>query len=97
MYFPPAVAPSCFSKVGAKLYGAAVVRLVHANHEVVVVRTVLVGARRAPKDTNPNALNDQVNVAAIVLTMVFGGLTAEWFHGKSAEAEDDDDDKLKKN
>ena len=45
MYFSPSVAPSCFSKVGAKLYGAAVVRLVHANHEVVVVRTVLVGEK----------------------------------------------------
>ena len=45
MYFSRAVAPSCFSKVGAKLDGAVVVRLVHANHEVVVVRTVLVGEK----------------------------------------------------
>ena len=28
--------------------------------------------------------NDQVNVAAIVLTMVFGGLTADWFHSAMA-------------
>lgn len=51
-------------------------------------------ARRLVNRWNWNLLdNDQVNVAAIVLTMVFGGLTTEWFHGKTGD-DDDDDDKL---
>ena len=53
-------------------------------------------SRRVVTRWNWNVLNnDQVNVAAILLTMVFGGLTAEWFHGKSAGGGDDDDNKLK--
>ena len=40
---------------------------------------------------NWNVLNnDQVNVVAIVMTMIFGGLTAEWFHGSRDEAETHD-------